>query len=856
VSGEYEMAANPAWNPFERIKRYQIPELILEQINMTQMSTALGLFAEINHAWVTIDNQLYLWDYTNPNPVPVGFEEQQHTIFSVQLVKPRPKVFIDEVSYLLVVATAADVFLLALQCERGPEGVHSVVLYRTDLSVGIRGMIVSAIAGSDKTGRIFFADGRDSEDVYELNYQQEERWFHGRCSKTNHVSKGYGLSVLAPFYGTSRAVHVTQMEIDDTRNVLYTLSSNGTIRVFHMKTPTTLDLVITQSLGRTLSMCTHIVPQPSEALGGSNMEIIGIDTVSASEANSVSLIATTSAGCRIFMSTTSGGYYSTDSTAAPSSMQVRHIRFPPDDSGEATNLASSQQMSPYQATAPIGFNSKELTPTARTRRYAPGSTFFFVQRSRDDNKLFLAVPHLGQLTSKQDATQNPRFTEDAQVMDMDGPVQDVGLVTAPFAASKRPLGFGNELAVQFDKPLCEFAVMTHTGIHTLRRRRLVDIFAGIIQARGGPSGLEPELRKLIQQYGRAETVATAIAVACGQGSSIGQDLRVAQVSDPEVLEYAVKAFIEFGGKAQLNENATIEGLNVDNVQASPRHDGIAIYISRLVRSIWRSPIVIETTMPIGPANIPGPAVVPAQEISKLKDVQAALISLQEFLEANKQNIDGLAGPEALGRATSRQDELELQGENRALTSLLQLLNNMVEGIAFVLVLFTEKLEDILSLLPPDSRSKVMQLTFEALFSLQEGRNLARALVKAIVSHNIAKGSNVETVAEALRRKCGSFCSADDVVIFKAQESLQKASEAGANAERARILLNDSLRLFEQVAKSLTQEHLAQAVEKYIALEFYAGKLQTRGQQRLLILILIDRCHSACIKGCTRARQGQ
>lgn len=817
------MASGPAWTPFEQIKRYQIPERILEQINMTQMATQMGLLAEINHAWVTIDNQLYLWDYTSPNPEPVGFEEQPNPIFSVKLVKPRPKVFVDEVSYLLVVATTADIFLLALQCERGPEGVHSVVLYRTDLSVSIKGTIVSAIVGSDKTGRIFFADGRDSEDVYELNYQQEDRWFQSKCSKTNHVSQSLSFPVLTSFYTSSKAAYVKQMEIDDTRNVLYTLSSNGNIRVFHLKSSTTLDLVITQSLSRTLSMCTHIVPQRSEALGGTGMELIGIDAVSATEANSVSLIATTTAGCRIFMSTTSGGYYSTDATAPPTSMQVRHIRFPPDNSG-ATNLASSQQMSPYQTPAPIGFNSKELTPTSRTRRYAPGSTFFFIRQQRDEHKLFLVAPHLGQLTSRQDQTQNPRFTEDGQMMELGGGVQDVGLVTEPFAASNRPLGFGNELAVQFDKPLCEFAVMTHTGIHTLRRRRLVDIFAAIIQSRGAPHGLQLELQKLIQQYGRAETVATAVAVACGQGSNVGQDLRIAQVSDPDVLEVARTAFIEFGGKPQLNENATVEGLSVENVQASPRHDGIAIYISRLVRSIWRSPIMREQVKPTGPV------ILPAQNVAKLKDVQSGLIALQEFLETNKQNIDGLAGPEALGRATSRQDEVELQGENRALTSLLQLINNIIEGIAFVLVLFDEKLEDILTLLPPNLRPKVLALTFEALFSLQEGRSLARALVKAIVSRNIAKGSNVETVAEALRRKCGSFCSSDDVVIFKAQESLQKATEAGANAERARILLNDSLRLFEQVAKSLTQEHLTQAVEKYIAVEFYAGMFNLKQQR--------------------------
>lgn len=814
ASGEYEIASSPAWTPFEEIKTYRIPDRILEQINMTQMATSMGLFAEINHAWVAIDNQLYLWDYTNPSPELIGFEDQPHTIVSVKLVKPRAGVFVAGISYLLVVATAADVFLIAMQCERGTEGVHSVTLFRTGLNTTVKGISVQAIAGSSATGRIFFADGRDSEDVYELNYNQEERWFHHKCSKTNHTQKSI-LPALS-FYGTSKQAYVIQLEVDDTRNVLYALSSNGTIRVFHMKTPTTLDCVITTSLARLRAMCTHFVPHRADALGGNDMEIVGIDTISATEANSVSLVATTSTGCRIYISTTSGGYYS-ETSAAPTSLQVRHIRFPPLDTPQPSPPISSQ-LQPYQAAAPIGFDSKFLTATLSARRYAPGSTFFNVRKSQDRHQLFLTAPHLAQSASTLDSTQNPRYIEDAQLMDLGGIMQAIGMVTPPFAASNRPLGFGNESAVQFDGPSAEFAVMTHTGIQTLRRRRLVDIFAAIIKHGGGMEGVDAELRKFLNRYDRRETEATALAVACHQATDVGADLRVAPISDPDVTEFARKAFIDFGGKAQLNENATVEGLNVDNVTPSPRHDGIAIYVARLVRSIWKSPILKVAQTPSG--QVPQAA----QSTAKLREVQTALVKLQTFLEANKQNIDGLAGPEALGRVSTRQEEVELQGENRALTSLLELINNMIEGIAFVMVLFEDNLAEVIALVPQTAQEKVMKLTFEALFAVQEGKDLARDLVKAIVNYNIKKGSNVEQVAEGLRRKCGSFCSSDDVMIFKAQEYLKKATDPGMGMERSRHMLNDSLKLFEQVAKSLTQENLLSAVDQYIAQEFYAGKL--------------------------------
>jgi nuclear pore complex protein Nup155 len=813
ISGEYELSNTPAWAPFQKLRSYKLPEAVFEQVDHTQMSMSMGLFAEINHAWVVVDNQVYLWDYTHPNPELVGFEEQPSNITCVKLVKPRPGVFVGTIEYLLVVATVTDVFLIAVECQRGPEGVHSVVLYRTGLSTSVRRINVTTIEGSAKTGRIFFGDG-GTEDVYELNYQQEDRWFSSKCSKTNHVSKAVALPAL-PFYGTTSQVGVQQMVIDDTRSLLYTLSTSGTIKVYHMRAPASLECVITRTLASIQTMCMHLVRNPSIL---NNMTIVSLSPITSSEADYMSLMATTSTGCRLYLSTTSGTWNS-DSTSAPNNMQLRHIRFPPND-GQPSPQTNSAQLQPYQGGTPVGFDSKFLQQTTLGNRYAPGSFFAFVVKGGNINQsLFMSAPHSG-LLGQRESSEPPRYTETALALELVGKVQDIGQVTAPFSARNEPLGFGNELSTQFDQPSSEYAIITSNGIETVRRKRLVDIFAAIIKNGGGQEGTEGDIRKLAKQYGLAETAATALAVACGQGSDVGPDSRIAKVTEPEVLEMARRVFIEFGGKPHLTESATVEGLSVENVRASPRHDGIAMYVARLIRSIWNVPIIKQVVTPTGPV------LTSTQDTSKLQGIQRALAQLQEFLESNKSSIEGLAGPEALGRVSSRQEEVELQGENRALTSLLVMINNIVEGISFVLVLFEERLEDILALLPdPQLQERVRRLTFQGLFSAQEGKVIARELVKAIVNRNITKGSNVETVAEALRRKCGSFCSSDDVVTFKAQENLKKAADMGANAERGRILLNDSLRLFEQVAKSLSHENLTTTVSKYIELEFYAGEFE-------------------------------
>ncbi|KAK5165633.1 hypothetical protein LTR16_012062, partial [Cryomyces antarcticus] len=107
----------------------------------------------------------------------------------------------------------------------------------------------------------------------------------------------------------------------------------------------------------------------------------------------------------------------------------------------------------------------------------------------------MSAPDSGRIKGPQEVSSATKFAESAMWNLLGGNVEDVGLVTPPFAASASPLGFGNELAVQFDQPAAEVAVLTSTGIQTIRRRRLVDIFAAAIRYGGGEDGLEGEVRK-------------------------------------------------------------------------------------------------------------------------------------------------------------------------------------------------------------------------------------------------------------------------------------------------------------------------------------------------------------------------
>lgn len=797
---------------------HEIPDQIFDQYNRAQVSTSMGLFAELNHAWVAIDNALYIWDFTHSNPQLVGFEDQPNSINAVKLTRPRPGVFLPAITHLLVISTTADIILLGMGYEKTPNGGQSVSLYHTGMSVSVRGLDVNVFAASDSTGRIFFGGSSDT-DVHEVTYQQEERWFQGRCGRVNHTSSrlmafrpsmsSMSLSTLAQ----SSVESVVQMALDETRNLLYTLSSASTIRIFHLGSEGNLTLAITKRAIDIYSNLGHIITS-NETLNP-RVRIASISPVPATEASRYHLVATTVTGYRIYLSAT-GSYNwgpASNGTNPPTSMQALHVKTPPADITPGANLSSSS----ITAISPSADQITTLSPIRLAERYSPGYFFCFTNKDPQQkiDTLFISTPDSGRVAHVQEnSASGNKDAESAIILELGGKVEDIGLVSAPSSVT-------NELAVQFDHPVAEIAILTNGGVHLIRRRRLVDIFAALLRSGGSrDEGPEGEGKNFIKLYGRSEALATALAVACGQGVEISSDQRLTQITDPDVLIAARQFFIEQGGRAHLNENAVADGATsaLDAVQPSPRHAGIALYISRLLRSIWKERIAKVGKGPSGAQTVSA-----SVSSAKLQTIQHDLSSLQEFFKVNKHFIEGLSGPDALNRMNTKTEETALQAEHRALHSLVQLVSHTIEGISFILVLFDERVDEIVATLPAESKEKFLSLTFEELFSSGKGHDIAKELVKGIVNRNIAKGSNVETVADALRRRCGSFCSTEDVVIFKAQEMLKRATEAGANTELGRNLLNESLGLFQQVAGCLPMDYLVSAVDNFIANQFFAGK---------------------------------
>lgn len=71
----------------------------------------MGLFSEINRAWLTVDSDIYVWTYEE-NTDLAYFDGISETIVCVGLVKPKVGVFHAFIKYLLILATSVDIVVL------------------------------------------------------------------------------------------------------------------------------------------------------------------------------------------------------------------------------------------------------------------------------------------------------------------------------------------------------------------------------------------------------------------------------------------------------------------------------------------------------------------------------------------------------------------------------------------------------------------------------------------------------------------------------------------------------------------------------------------------------------------------
>ena len=74
------------------VKRVPLPAELVEHFGHMQCNCMMGLFTEVERAWLTIDSDIYVWKYEDGSDLAY-FDGLSDTILSVALLRPKKDIF-------------------------------------------------------------------------------------------------------------------------------------------------------------------------------------------------------------------------------------------------------------------------------------------------------------------------------------------------------------------------------------------------------------------------------------------------------------------------------------------------------------------------------------------------------------------------------------------------------------------------------------------------------------------------------------------------------------------------------------------------------------------------------------------
>lgn len=860
---------------FEKIKQLDLPNKFFEEYNSTECITKIGMFPEISRAWIIADNKLTLWNYKLPqssfNESAQFFtiDQLKHSILTTKLVKPRPGVFVKEVNYLLIISTVTDIHIFLIQYN---EAGNTLEVFNPNLSVSTQGLIVNNFAVHLKTNEIYFSGEGNGVNVWRLEYTNKSSFIKNKCDKTCltksgissvlPISKISGFDFFSNDSSTNNANKpanqnsqelISQMVVDSDRDILYTLSNKSNIRVYKL------------SQGQEqFTQHNHISPSEifksiaSLFVNSQNIKaflkfrIMSITAVSSEESSNVQLIAVTNYGFRILFKLGSPATFSSYFLKSLGSsynlkMSVVTVKFPPSRELPQVNPELDSFTRNKQYLSQMVSNQQQSTLLQNTKLgkvLSPG-VFICVKRTKRSDKLFVSTSNYGILKKTNKVVEDAEFLNinDRSVDEASAIfIHDIVQLTPSMNATNTPNGYANILASQYTKAPLQFAVLTNFGI-SIYQYRTPD---RILKASN-----EEVLEVFVSENGFEEACSSLLYLACSYGNSTELYKQQAKFyfatlgNNARLLEYTPTSGQSGEHNLPYNQMVNVAKAveshpTVEQVVLSDRFYGTCMLISRIFRDYWNSKVF--TPLPHIKSDANGRVelatvnddnlLIKGLSINK-KQIEffiGSIIVLIEFFVESGNKIQGLNTPNYSSDPNKFAAEVCIRAEHIAFTSVLKSLGAIKEGLSFLMVLIEEmetnetNFNDIMKFLSLNIQVNLLQLTFkDLLMPGRDVRNLIKDLLSSIINKNILKGGSIDLIASSLQGRCGSFCSADDVYIFKAIENLNRAKNIGTrDNELKNKFLRNAVELFEKAYDSLTLENIENSINIMLDLEFYTG----------------------------------
>ncbi|XP_053858446.1 nuclear pore complex protein Nup155 isoform X2 [Vidua macroura] len=795
------------------VRRVPLPPELVEQFGHMQCNCMMGVFPEISRAWLTIDSDIFMWNYEDGGDLAY-FDGLSETILAVGLVKPKAGIFQPHVRHLLVLATPVDIVILGLHYSNIQSGAGSLndsmsggmqLLPDPLYSLPTDNTYILAITSTDN-GRIFLA-GKDGC-LYEVAYQAEAGWFSQRCRKINHSKSA--LSFLIPSllqFTFSEDDPVVQIAIDNSRNILYTRSEKGVLQVYDLGQDG-------QGMTRVTSLSQNAIVSAAGSIARTIdrsvfKPIIQIAVIENSESIDCQLLAITHAGVRLYFSTSQFKH----PTARPSMLTLVHVRLPP------------------------GFSaSSNVEKPAKVHRalYSKG-VLLMAASENEDNDILWCVNH------DSFPFQKPMMETQGSVMFHKlRPVDQLRHLLVSNTG-----GDGEEIERFFklhqEDQACATCLILACSNAAYDREvsawatRAFFRYGGEAQMRF-PSALPPP---------------SNVGPILGSPVSAGSPLTVdSPYSNPSILTSgqglqppAMSTPIFPPGNSMSHPGTSISGMMGPEIVFSGRHNGICIYFARIIGNIWDGSIVVERVFKSGNREIVAmESSVPSR---MLECVLQELKGLQEFLDRNSQfaTVGALGNPSFSTPAnlqqrllgfmrpdggSSQQVQQELQRkyhaeaqltEKTSLQGIQQLVRKTCQALALWKLLCEHQFSVAVGELQKELQEQLKVTAFKDL--VIRDRELTGALIASLINCYIRDNAAVDGIIAHLQDICPLLYSTDDAVCSKANELLQRSRQAQSKMEKEKML-RESLKEYQKISN---QVDLANVCTQYRQVRFYEGVVE-------------------------------
>lgn len=809
-----------------------LPPTFISQYSNVRFKSFMGLFPQINRAWLTVDSNLFLWAYnplgnsTSSSTDLFVYEGCSQIIVSVALIKPRPGYFVESLQYLIAVATTVEVILLGVVFS----STGQLSIQETNISIPTDNAIMLKILSSDD-GRIFMAgaDGGLHQFVYSPNHSASlfdlfSARPRKRAKKVAHSTSlaSYLLPTAVKSWFNSQN-ELVDLAIEGTS--LFTLSQAGMLSVYDISN----DQVKLISTSNISSDAKHLF---NFSISPSDREFVSIHPVAASASSSVQLIVVTSLGERI--------YYSTRTSTVTSPLQ------PP---ARPTSLRCIA----YRP-SPDADISRSSHPCVHISWCHRGAAIFADLKDRQSDRLICVYPDVniqssqggrgdgasmnsartGEIvltTSLEDTPDTSNYMMQARTPRTPMTQQDFGVAsTAPnhtFAIAEAEFpqhsdSSSSAINAPMDPPYF-FWVLTSSAIHLYERVNAMDRLREILSKYCGNN---EAVRKFFNRYGVADSCAMCLEIA---------------IMDPPLARVAANVFYTAGGAVAWNRtmpspssNTTVRrrgGYDPENsfvfqnrfdvgraaVEAAPMarfsgtHDGITLYLAKVLHPIWNNYITTDRNI---------------DAYQELFDSQETLISVRDQLMAVSLFLQRYSPDELLPQVRNEEDDRDINRpdggplnardrrshlgtgddnfagisdddapmsdrvvhglyelkrtdearrlESNAIKGLIKLAQRASEALALMLIVYDHQIHRLAMCMSNVGRRKLINARWHDLIADEDGNIVASSLIEAMFTLYEDVGVAMSSVGKLLQERCSSFFGNIDEDLHRGLSLLKQA----------------------------------------------------------------------------------